>query len=549
MVSSLLALPMSNPAAAPLATHVDPALLARPRFEAHRPPPVRHIVIAGGGSAGWMTALLLADALVPLGVQITVVESPTVGIIGVGEGSTPWLRGYFEGLGIEEAEWMPACHATYKCGISFEGWSTKSGFERYFHPFASMLDNLSMTQFVHKVHARLNGADLHAHPDRYFIAARLAQHQYAPQPTENFPFDISYGYHFDAVLIGQFLQKKAMALGVRHHSAHITHATRNAQGGIAAVHTREGLTLQGDFYIDCTGFAALLIEQTLGSPYRSYASNLFNDAAVALPTPMGPKIASQTVSTAMKHGWAWQIPLTQRHGNGYVYSSAHCTADQAEFELRHQLGLLDSAEPARHLKMRVGRVEQHWHHNCLAVGLSQGFIEPLEATALLFVQRTASRFLEVLSQGDLGPAARAAFNAQINAHFEGTRDYIVTHYKTNSRTDTDYWRANTANPHLSENLQRLYAIWLAGKAIAPEIREGRLGHGYPIVSWYCLMAGMGIFPDTAQLRPPTPREGRYSVQAVDHFLDRCLLNFGDHATRLRDIRPRSTAESLQLYFW
>ncbi len=164
-----------------------------------------------------------------------------------------------------------------------------------------------------------------------------------------------------------------------------------------------------------------------------------------MPTPIGKTIPSETVSTAMKHGWAWKIPLTERFGNGYVYSSQFCSADQAETELRERLGLLDSETPARHLKMKIGRVTKHWNKNCLAVGLSQGFIEPLEATALLFIQQTAAVFVDFLEQGDLSEAAQARFNTHVNEHFEGTRDYIVTHYKTNSRTDTEYWRANAAN--------------------------------------------------------------------------------------------------------
>src|SRR6202050_2781231 len=180
------------------------------------PANLRRILIVGGGTAGWMTALILARSLTEQGVEITLLESPAVGIIGVGEGSTPWLRGFFDSLGIEESEWMPPCNATYKCGITFDGWSTKPGFERYFHPFASMLDNLTMTQFIHNAEARVKGANVHAHPDRFFIAARLAAARLAPKPAESFPFDIWHGYHFDSVLLGQFLQRKALGAGGPH---------------------------------------------------------------------------------------------------------------------------------------------------------------------------------------------------------------------------------------------------------------------------------------------------------------------------------------------
>ena len=200
-------------------------------------PALRRIVIVGGGTAGWMTALILARTLIPKGAEITLVESPAIGIIGVGEGSTPWLRGFFDSLGIEEAEWMPACHATYKCGITFDGWSTKPGFERYFHPFASMLDNLTMTQFVHNAEARVNRADVYAHPDRFFIASRLAAGCLAPKHAEHFPFDVWHGYHFDATLLGQFLHEKALERGVRHRVRHVTHATLDPTGAIGSLAT------------------------------------------------------------------------------------------------------------------------------------------------------------------------------------------------------------------------------------------------------------------------------------------------------------------------
>lgn len=518
--------------------HQDPAARA----------PIRSIVIVGGGTAGWMTALILADALGKQGVEISLLESPSVETIGVGEGSTPWLRGFFDRLGIEESEWMPACNATYKCGITFDGWSTKPGFTSYFHPFASMLDNLTMTQFVHNVQARIRGADVYAHPNRFFIASKLAEKQCAPIPAEEFPFDVWYGYHFDAVLLGRYLHRKALERGVRYQSCHVTHATLDERGDIASIATREGATVAADVFVDCTGFAALLIQKTLKTPFVSFSENLFNDAAVALPSPMTDSIPSQTVSSAMKHGWAWRIPLTNRFGNGYVYSSAHCSADQAEGELRARLGLQDTDVVARHLKMRIGRVAQHWNRNCLAVGLSQGFIEPLEATALLFIQKTADAFADALLKGDFSPAAHDRFNNAVNEHFEGTRDYIVTHYKTNSRSDTDYWRANAANLNLSEPLKELLNLWMSGNSIAGEAGK-RLGKAYPAFSWYCIMAGMGIFPDPGDLRPATAAETKHSLAAIDNLIERSARNFRDQREFLKAIPPRRKDESLQIYFW
>jgi hypothetical protein len=281
----------------------------------------------------------------------------------------------------------------------------------------------------------------------------------------------------------------------------------------------------------------------------SYSNNLFNDAAIAMPSPNDGPLQSQTVSTALRHGWAWKIPLTSRHGNGYVYSSAHCSADEAETELRTRLGLLDADVPVRHLKMRIGRVAKHWNRNCVAVGLSQGFIEPLEATALLFVQRTATALVDALEKGDLGETARAAFNNAVNARFEGTRDYIVTHYKTNTRTDTDYWRANAENTALSDPLRMLLGAWLESKPIVGGINQGVIGKGYPTMSWYSLLAGMGLFPADANLRAPTPVEAQYDLTSIDNLIERSALNFPEHRACLADIPPKVVEKSLQTYLW
>jgi tryptophan 6-halogenase len=511
--------------------------------------PIRRILIVGGGTAGWMTALTFARSLGRQGTEITLLESPAVGIIGVGEGSTPWLRGFFDGLGIEESEWMPACHATYKVGITFDRWCTKPGFESYFHPFASMLDNLTMSQFVHNVEARVNGANLYAHPNRFFIASRLAEQQLAPKPVESFPFDIWHGYHFDSVLLGDFLHRKAVERGVRYRTGHVTHATLDERGAIAAVHTKEGEEIRADLYVDCTGFAGLLIDKALKTPFVSFADNLFNDAAIAMPTPIEGAIPCETVSTALSNGWVWKIPLTSRYGNGYVYSTKYCSPDEAEKELRGHLGLLDADVPARHLKMKIGRVTRHWNKNCLAVGLSQGFIEPLEATALLFIQQTAAKFVEFVHAGDFGEAAQDRYNATMNEHFEGVRDYIVTHYKTSSRRDSEYWRANAANMQLSDDLKKLLSLWMDGKSIRGGIRQQAIGKGYPVFSWYAILAGMGIFPDAKDLRPPTEQEARFNMEEIDDLLARSARNFLPHAQVLKSIPPRRNEDSLQIYLW
>lgn len=499
----------------------------------------KKILIVGGGTAGWMTALIMANTWQRQPLDITLMESPAVGTIGVGEGSTPALKTFFETLGIADSEWMPECNATYKCGIRFDNWSTKPGFESYFHPFASLLDKHSLPIFMHNAQARVAGAQVEAHPDKFFIAAYLAQQGRGPKGGDYFPFDVHYGYHFDAALLGRFLRRKAEALGVNYLQRHLRSVELNEAGDIASVVCDQGEKLGADFFVDATGFASLLLQQSLAVPFKSYANNLFNDAAVAMPSAIAQDapLPSFTLARALKHGWAWQIPLTQRFGNGYVYSSAFCSADEAERELRERLGLLDADIPVRHLTMKIGRVEQHWSRNCLAVGLSQGFIEPLEATALFLVQQTAAIFVELFTRGNFSNEFCSEFNRRINGYFDGTRDYIVTHYKTSSRSDSEYWRANTANPRdVSEAMLQLYSAWMAGKDLASEVNRLHLAQYYPVPSWYCILAGMGIFPNANNLRQPNTREASFDLDNVQNFLNRCAPNYADHREQLARLR-------------
>ena len=497
---------------------------------------IKKVVILGGGTAGWMAANMLAKRWANRGIDIALLESTDIGIVGVGEGSTPQLKSFFDYMGIAEQEWMPACNATYKTGIRFCNWSTKAGFENYFHPFPTQPDDYSAPAFFYNAFVRRRGADVYAHPDKFFLATYLASHHLGPQPDHRFPFQVGYGYHFDSSLVGQFLKEHAKKLGVTHLDHRVVDVRLNAQGYISQLMTDDGQALEGDFFIDCTGFAGLLIQKTLQVPFVSFAKNLFNDSAVVMPTAQVDDFAPQTTSTALQYGWMWNIPLTNRVGNGYVYSSAFCSKDAAEVELRTQLNMLDSDVPVRHLKMNVGRVEQHWAKNCLAVGLSQGFIEPLEATALHLVQETILSFAEAFEQGNFSEQEQGSFNQKINQRFEAVRDYIVCHYRVNSRTDTDYWRENANNNYLSDSLRRLLQVWVSGDNLTQEIERQQIGGYYPSASWHCLLAGYGVFPEQKQLSAGNAIANKYKIETIEDFISRCALNFSSHKSQLAALR-------------
>ncbi len=507
--------------------------LAHGTLRALNNPINKKIVILGGGTAGWIAANALVHAWGGRGAEVALVESPDIGTVGVGEGSTPRLKIFFDTIGVEEAEWMPKCNATYKNGISFVGWSTRPGFEHYFHPFASQVDQHTKSAFYFNMHARRHGIDVHAHPDRFFLTARLSANRQGPKADESFPFVMDYGYHFDAGLVGEFLKEKALERGATYVPARVVDVNVKANGDIESLVTDADEKIEADFFIDCSGFSGTLIQKFLKVPFVSYGENLFNDSAVVLPTEQEQNIGSQTVSTALSFGWAWQIPLTHRIGNGYVYSSSFCAADDAEKELRQYLGLLDSDVEARHLKMKVGRVERHWERNCLALGLSQGFIEPLEATALNIVCNTIYDFITTVDSDGIAGAGRDDFNARVNDGFEMVRDYIVAHYILNTREDSEYWRQNAANTRVPERLQQILQIWKSGQGLAQEMERLQIQSSYTAMSWACLLSGYGFFPETRDVEGSDQFAGQVDMNEIDEFIRRCALNFRSQNELLR----------------
>jgi len=496
---------------------------------------MKNIVILGGGTAGWMTANLLQKKWRQRGIQISVVESPDIGIIGVGEGSTPLLKEFFDSLEISESEWMPQCNATYKNGISFNDWSTVPGYESYFHPFPCSLDFATFGFLYKYTELRRKGADVLAHPNRFSLMAGLTERKLAPLPAENFPFHFQYGYHFDSVLIGKFLREKAKESGVCHIEATVEKVEQESDGSIKSLLLNTGQILSGDFFVDCSGFASILLQKTLKVPFVSFAENLFNDSAVAIPTDIETEIPAETLSTALSNGWAWKIPLTNRFGNGYVFSSKYCSPDEAETELRTHLNILESDVEARHLKMKVGRVQETWAKNCVAVGLSQGFIEPLEATALQFVYSTIEQFSQALEEGNFSGKNRDEFNARMNANFEGVRDYIVLHYKTNSRSDSQYWIDNRENQKISDNLRAMIECWYAIEDTQEALTRLNIGSYYSQRSWTCLLAGVGVFPKQENLVIPDKESvgmAMKDLKYVDDFIKGCSMNFKSHGKLL-----------------
>lgn len=492
------------------------------------------IVILGGGTAGWMAANLFVRKWTREQVSVSLIESPDIGIIGVGEGSTPFLERFFKLIDVADAEWMPRCNATYKLSIRFAGWSPGSGIEDYSHPFLSQVDHLTEHSFVTNCRTRRLGLDVHTQPDDFFLGGILARQGKGPQAPENFPFITGYGYHFDAGLLGEYLAELGFSRGVHHIQTKIVDVEKNSDGDIAALLSDNGERIEADFFVDCTGFASVLMQKSLGVKFESFKSNLFNDSAVVMPTPNTGAFPAETVSYAMSNGWCWKIPLTNRYGNGYVYSSDFISADDAETELRAFLGMSESEEQARHLKMNVGQLEKHWEKNCIALGLSQGFIEPLEATALLLVQIAIEVFIAKYEQGDFSAEHRDEYNKKIHERFERVRDYIVAHYKLNSREDTEYWIANRDNMELSHSLRQILDVWYRRGDLTQEVKRQNIESHFTNLSWHCLLSGYGAYPPLA---PDQPNKGDlYAEQGVQDFLAGCALNFGSHQQNLADLR-------------
>lgn len=464
---------------------------------------IRKVVIAGGGTAGWLTAARLAYdhcAGEKNGLSVTLIESPDVGPIGVGEGSWPSLRMTLREIGVSESEFIRQCEVSFKQGSKFVGWRTGEADDYYHHPFAPPEGALSFD---------INRAWLQHKADLPFAFAVSAQPQLseaglAPKQiqTPEYAAFANYGYHLNAGKFGLFLQNHCVdSLGVRYISDHIAGVNEDSDGAIRSLTCRDTGELEGDLFIDCTGAAGLLINKHFQAPFVDCSDVLFNDKALAVQVPYDTPeqdIASSTLSTAQENGWIWDIGLQTRRGVGYVYSSAHADREQVWVSLQEYITKsgsnvdVDTLTP-KELSFRPGYRSTPWVKNCVAVGMSAGFVEPLEASAIAMIEICSKTISSEL------PATKSAmeivakrFNKRFVERWGSIIDFLKLHYWLSARVDSAYWRDNKSPATLPDHLRDLLELWKYQAPSTADFHQVLEVFGPP--SYQYILYGMGYMP-------------------------------------------------------
>jgi flavin-dependent dehydrogenase len=499
---------------------------------------VKSVVIVGGGTAGWMTATYLQAAFGDR-VSITLVESDRVSTIGVGEATFSTVRHFFDYLGLAEQDWMPHCSASYKLAIKFENWRCPGHY--FYHPFERLrtADGFSLADWW-----LLEGK--RHEQDRFdldcFITPYLCEAQRSPRKLggELFAADLDgrlgrstledqraqfpYAYHFDAGQLALFLARFGTERGIRHVVDDVVGVGQDHRGWIRHVATKDHGELRGDLFIDCTGFRGLLINQTLGERFMSFEDVLPNNRAVALRVPReDPELGMDpyTTATAMGAGWIWTIPLYRRNGTGYVYSDRFCEPEEAERALREFAAPGRDDLPANHIRMRIGRNERSWVSNCVAIGLSSGFVEPLESTGIFFIQHGIEQLVKHFPNAGWDQALTDRYNARVGHVIDGVKEFLVLHYRSARRDDTPYWKEAKVRPipeALAEKLELAMSMLLDESSIPAQY------HGFEVYSWNTMLMGLGAEP--ARPRPALglidPARARGEFAAVRRAADRLV---------------------------
>ncbi len=450
-------------------------------------PPLRNIVIVGGGTAGWMAAAALAQLSKNGVTRITLVESDEIGIVGVGEATIPPIKNFNAMLGIDEDEFVAATQGSFKLGIEFAGWQRPG--QSYIHPFAAFGTDINGIKFHHfwvklrEQNPALDYSDLNLSA----VAARLGRFA-RPDGNPASPLSsLDYAYHFDAGLYAGFLRRYSEAHGVARREGKIIRVEQGSRPDfIVAVVLEDGSRIGGDLFIDCSGFRGLLIEQTLHSGYEDWSHWLPCDRALAVPTARTEPLLPYTRSSARSAGWQWRIPLQHRTGNGLVYCSRYLSDDAARAELLSNLDAEPLAEP-RLLPFTTGRRRRAWVGNCVALGLAAGFMEPLESTSIHLVQAGISKLLALFPDASHSTAERDEYNRLTQIQWEQIRDFLILHYVLNQREEP-FWKHCAAMP-VPETLTRRMALF-AGRGRLFRFEDELFSDA----NWSAVMIGQGLIP-------------------------------------------------------
>lgn len=468
--------------------------------------PIRHITIVGGGTAGWITAAYLNHRLqwgltAQPGVRITLIESPLIKTIGVGEATVPTLKGTLRMLEISEAEFIARTNATFKLGIRFDRWQVDEHGQpqHYIHPFSGgrtvrgRNPGYAFQHYGVPGQGAIMGKDFirtigHAH--------EAIEQNKGPRPQSAGPFEsnVGYAYHIDAGKLAEFLKEICVARGVEYLRDDVTAVRLDERGFISRLELREGGDWPVELVIDCSGFKGLLINEALQEPFVPFSDYLFNDRAI--PIQVGRRqrhnAIPATLSTAYDAGWGWRISLRDRDGTGYVYSSAFKSDDAALAELKSELGTAPLLTEPRVLNMRIGHCQRSWVKNCVAIGLSSGFIEPLESTAIMSIELAARWLLQYFPSMDFEEARAHQFNRVTQSFYEEVRDFVALHFILSNRDDTPYWRAVRHDMKRSDVLNECLALWRQALPSVLDPRSDRIFSNWSVQS---VLFGKGFYQD------------------------------------------------------
>ena len=486
---------------------------------------VRKVVIVGGGSAGWLTAGVIAGHFSggeKNDLEVVLVESPDVPTVGVGEGTWPSMRTTLQQMGVSETDFMRECDVSLKQGSRFDGWVTGED-DYYYHPFSlpQSFGEFNLAHYWQMARDKISFADAVCQQ------SQLCDRGLAPKTisTPEYAFNVNYGYHLDAGKFAAFLQRHCIEqLGVQHVLDHVTEVNSRPDGDIESLSTRDSGSINGDLFVDCTGFASVLIGQHYDVPLQSVREVLFNDTALAVQVPYkdsNDPIASHTLATAQSAGWIWNIGLPTRRGVGHVYSSEYIDDENAERELRNYLETIVGRSQAEELSVRKiaftpGYRQEFWHRNCVAVGLSAGFVEPLEASALVLVEYSAKMIAEQLpANRDVMKISAKRFNDKFTYRWEQIIDFLKLHYLLNRREDNGYWEANRQVGSVPDNLKESLMLW---QHQSPWLQDApHFDELFSSASFQFVLYGMGFA--TQETQPPSRAEDANLAMANKLFSD------------------------------